>query len=485
MPSLPLSPKRTKNVPNSNSTPKELIAAFPDNNSTSSSPIHPQFGGERDRAPLSPPPAGVGTASDGVPHRPMTSTSSVSSSISVISGITGSSSQPSHYRMLTSTAAERKRTVAACRALRAQITRFEEAFIQLHGRPPKGAAERAPLATTYAQYREWKRAIRADAACRIQALYRGASTRWMLLRSNNPQLSKVVITRAGRRGFALRNDSTQVQPSVLDELSIPTDIGDHRQEGLVSSSGRGTPNIDMHVQGTGQTIVPQWGDEIVRRRSGSNDFTPNSPIPRPSASPIASSSSRTSGDLSRLSLPELQARKRELKQQLKQYDMSFARRHGRMPVKAEKEPIRHLYERYNALKGHIGEMEQEGRRSSSPTAIPVLNSTSPVVAPRVSVSPVGSDSDESTGRRSSNSSRRISQSSTPNPTGSPTPTQDLATLKAEKSRLHQMLRSFERDFYRENQRQVQSFADIRPVASQYRRYKEIKRAIAALQRGER
>ena len=101
----------------------------------------------------------------------------------------------------------------------------------------------------------------------------------------------------------------------------------------------------------------------------------------------------------------------------------------------------------------------------------------------MAVSPVGSDSEDSTGRRSGSSSRRISSSS--NPSGSPPPTQDLATLKAEKSRLHQMLRSFERDFFRENQRQVQSFADIRPVASQYRRYKEIKRAIAALQRGER
>jgi len=485
VPSLPISPKRTKAASNSNSNQKDSIAALSDNASSTSSPVHPQFGGEKDRAPLSPPPAGVGTASDGILHRPMSSTSSISSSISAISGFTGSSSQPSHYRMLTSTAAERKRTVAACRALRAQITRFEEAFIQLHGRPPKGAAERAPLATTYAQYREWKRAIRADAACRIQALYRGASTRWMLLRNNNPQLSKVVQARAGRRAFSLRSDSSQVQTSVLDELGIPAEIGDHRQESLVSTSGRGTASIDMQVQGTGQTIVPQWGDEIVRRRSGSNDFTPNTPIPRPSASPVASSNSRTSGDLSRLSLPELQARKRELKQQLKQYDMSFARRHGRMPVKAEKEPIRHLYERYNALKGHIGEIEQEGRRSSSPTAIPVVNSTSPVVAPRLSVSPVVSDSDESTLRRSSNTSRRISQSSTSTPTGSPTPTQDLATLKAEKSRLHQMLRSFERDFYRENQRQVQSFADIRPVASQYRRYKEIKRAIAALQRGDR
>ena len=104
--------------------------------------------------------------SDIVPYQP--------SSASLSSPTT---SHTSHYRTLTSTAAERKQTVAACRALRAQITRFEEAFIQLHGRPPKGAAERAPLATTYAQYREWKRAIRADAACRIQALFRGARTR--------------------------------------------------------------------------------------------------------------------------------------------------------------------------------------------------------------------------------------------------------------------------------------------------------------------
>jgi len=477
VPSLPLSPKRTK----SSTSAKESIAPFPDSISSASSPVHPQFGGERERAPLSPPPVGVGSSSDGAPHRPISSSSSVASSITGMSGLTGSGSQPSHYRMLTSTAAERKRTVAACRALRAQITRFEEAFIQLHGRPPKGAAERAPLATTYAQYREWKRAIRADAACRIQALFRGASTRWMLLRSNNPQISRVVATKAGRRSFAARSDSAQGQ-SVLDELSIPAEIGDSsRQDGILSSSGRGSSGMDM--QGGSQTMVPQWGDQShLRRRTGSNEFSTSSPIPRPAASPIASNS-RSSGDLARLSLPELQARKRELKQQLKQYDMSFARRHGRMPVKAEKEPIRHLYERYNALKGHIGELESEGRRSSSPTPIPVHSSSSPVpTSARVSVSP-GSDSDESTGRRSSNPSRRISSSSASNP--SPPPTQDLATLKAEKSRLHQMLRSFERDFFRENQRQVQSFADIRPVASQYRRYKEIKRAIAALQRGER
>lgn len=94
-------------------------------------------------------------------------------SLNVSVASTGSASlEATHYRMLTSsTAAERKRTVAACCALRSQIQRFKEAFMQLHGQPPKGASERArPLATTYAQYREWKRVIRADAVCRIQAL---------------------------------------------------------------------------------------------------------------------------------------------------------------------------------------------------------------------------------------------------------------------------------------------------------------------------
>ena len=62
-------------------------------------------------------------------------------------------------------------------------------------------------------------------------------------------------------------------------------------------------------------------------------------------------------------------------------------------------------------------------------------------------------------------------------------TPDLAALKAEKSTLHQMLRAYEKDFFKEHRRQVSSFADIRPVASQYRRYKDIKKAIAAVQQG--
>jgi serine/threonine protein kinase len=57
------------------------------------------------------------------------------------------------------------------------------------------------------------------------------------------------------------------------------------------------------------------------------------------------------------SLAELKHRKGELKEQLKRYDIRFAEKHGRMPTKAEKEPVRPLYDHYNLLKEYIAELE--------------------------------------------------------------------------------------------------------------------------------
>lgn len=430
---------------------------------------------EKDHAPLSPSSPAASTNDANVPHRPISSAMSIGSS----SSATGS--QPAHYRMLTSTAAERKRTVAACRALRAQITRFEDAFVQLHGRPPKGAAERAPLATTYAQYREWKRAIRADAACRIQALFRGARTRWMLLRSSDPQMLRVVKSRAGRSGSLGYGSKHQTlgQDSSLERLQIPAEIGEGNQQGSRASTGSSDPFNDLAAKS--QPLPPQWGsNQSLRRPRPANDGFP-SPIPKHNSSSASGSSSTSTIDYTRLALPDLQAHKRDLKQQLKQYDMTFARRHGRMPVKAEKEPIRHLYEQYNALKSEITSMEQEGRQSGSASPVPSSSS----VLPQRTLSPVSgieSGGDESpVGIRGFLKPTR-SPAGPPNPAAGPL-SQDLAALKAEKGRLHQMLRSYEKDFYKEHKRQVSSFADIRPVANQYRRYKEIKKAIAAFQQG--
>ena len=427
-------------------------------------------------APTSP--ASVGTT-ENVPSRFMSSVSSLSSTLPGTMG-----TQPAHYRMLTSTAAERKRTVAACRALRAQITRFEDAFVQLHGRPPKGAAERAPLATTYAQYREWKRAIRADAACRIQALFRGASARWRLLRSNEPRISRIILSRAGQGEL-----QPQIKDSILSQLSIPAEIGQplSKNNDFAQSVGPiGPDGFPTQSQNT-QSLGTQWGNQVLRRRPGGVDGFGGSPAPRPTPSPSGGSSqsvsSTGSGEFSRLPLPELQARKRDLKQQLKQYDMSFARRHGRMPVKAEKEPIRHLYERYNALKSQITSMEQDSAQSSGSLS-PVAMQPTPNVLPQRTISPVSTnlssgDDSPTAARKIKAPPQRSPPSSHPAPILAPPP-QDLTALKAEKQRLHQMLRAYEKDFFKEHKRQVSSFADIRPVASNYRRYKEIKKAIAAV-----
>jgi len=64
-------------------------------------------------------------------------------------------------------------------------------------------------------------------------------------------------------------------------------------------------------------------------------------------------------DVSFFTLPELQAYKRKLKQKLKKIEMDFHRQHGRMPVKAEKEPIRIFYKNYNNLKNQITSAEKD------------------------------------------------------------------------------------------------------------------------------
>jgi hypothetical protein len=57
---------------------------------------------------------------------------------------------------------------------------------------------------------------------------------------------------------------------------------------------------------------------------------------------------------SQAELRALLAAKREVKARLRQYDAEFAARHGgRLPSKAEKEPVRRVYERYNRLKQRI------------------------------------------------------------------------------------------------------------------------------------
>jgi hypothetical protein len=244
----------------------------------------------------------------------------------------------------------------------------------------------------------------------------------------------------------------------------------------------------------GKSPQQPWSSGVQPRP----DSFQSSPSPKGFPSSPAGSATSLVGDVSLLTLPEIQARKRDLKQQLKQYDMNFARKHGRMPVKAEKEPIRHLYETYNTLKSAITTIEQDGPVSPAaqqpmqqPRGMSIQRTPSPpLTATTAGSGPDSSGSeDHSPGppmvRPKRGTAGKLKQPPLPDvPPSTPaaeSPSQDLAALKTEKGKLHQMLRSYEKDFFKEHKRQVSSFADIKPVASQYRRYKEIKKAIATLQ----
>jgi hypothetical protein len=198
-------------------------------------------------------------------------------------------------------------------------------------------------------------------------------------------------------------------------------------------------------------------------------------------------------DLSLMSLAELQQRKRELKQQLKLYDMNFSQQHDRMPEEREKEPIRHLYESYNAYKNQISVIEKgeaqpgpstaafRGVSNAIPTNVALMqqNASSPIVnSGNTSPRDIEYRRRSSSGNMSEISAGENDAEEADSPPDNSMVSQDLASLKAEKATLQQMLRSYEKDFYRQHNRQVSSFADIRPMAQQYLRYSEIKKEIA-------
>jgi hypothetical protein len=341
------------------------------------------------------------------------------------------------------------------------------------------------------QYREWKRAIRADAACRIQALCRGARARLMLTQGEDRLVANFVARRAAW--------SPASRPLIY--LSIPLDMGADDSDVAMSrtrletrTGQRGEDSVEVEMipaPSTPASASPNWRNRQQRSPQ-------QSPIGGTSPTTIASQGQRSSSsrsrsalpDISVMSLAELHQRKRELKQQLKLYDMNFHTQHGRMPEKREKEPIRHLYESYNAYKNQISVIERgEAQPGPGTAAFRGVADSPPAasdVAPASSASPTqNSENASSPGqahlRRISsgggsensdaNDSREVEADGPPSEV-------DMSSLRAEKATLHQTLRSYEKEFYRQHNRQVSSFADIRPVASQYRRYKEIKRAIA-------
>jgi hypothetical protein len=174
--------------------------------------------------------------------------------------------------------------------------------------------------------------------------------------------------------------------------------------------------------------------------------------------------------------------KKELKLQLKAYDMGFMKKHRRMPVKSEKEPIRHLYEQYNQIKERLGGGgSQEGGGGSTDNRASTEEYSSKV--PAVAANSFSSSLPSSPSRTKTvlmNDLAVAPSAATANDgesSGSGSGVEKQKQRKEEKLRLHNLLRQYEKDFHKKNGRNVSSFNDIRPVSAQYQRYKELKKMI--------
>eukprot|EP00595_Chromulina_sp_UTEXLB2642_P002659 CAMPEP_0196763804 /NCGR_PEP_ID=MMETSP1095-20130614/4815_1 /TAXON_ID=96789 ORGANISM="Chromulina nebulosa, Strain UTEXLB2642" /NCGR_SAMPLE_ID=MMETSP1095 /ASSEMBLY_ACC=CAM_ASM_000446 /LENGTH=485 /DNA_ID=CAMNT_0042117839 /DNA_START=762 /DNA_END=2219 /DNA_ORIENTATION=- len=159
---------------------------------------------------------------------------------------------------------------------------------------------------------------------------------------------------------------------------------------------------------------------------------------------------------------ELSIQKKEVKKLLKKFDEDFIAVHKRQPKKADKEVMRPMYENYNNIKSKYEELRKviERQLGSIPDELTEDNSQ------------FNNDSDRNIRKRSVDLDAEAKRSSNENPVIAKK--RQLLQLSEEKKNLHAYLKSYESDFNKSHGRPVMNEEDIKPVAHEYQRYKELK-----------
>lgn len=163
-------------------------------------------------------------------------------------------------------------------------------------------------------------------------------------------------------------------------------------------------------------------------------------------------------------LEELHTEKKRIKQQLKAFDAHFLATYGRAPSKVEKEQIRHVYQVYHTIKVQIKVLEAQLESTDETT-----ESHRPIVRNETTDSS-SRESEEKKGSEAHAQEPVIGSAGTTCSSGEAM----VSVLEAEKQRLHDMLKDFERQFERRHGRPVSTPGDIAAVQSDYYRYKELK-----------
>ncbi|CAM9983350.1 unnamed protein product [Ectocarpus sp. 6 AP-2014] len=444
---------------------------------------------------------------------------------------------------------ERRRMMLACRTLRAQIDHYEVNFQAEYGHPPRGR-ERAPLVSTYAQYKSWKQFIRDDASTQLQATYRGYRERKRhpevprLLRKEAPPPPPPPPSSSSSSGATTAAAAAGGGGGGGGPVSPPPQAGAGTTAGGRSptSEGRTSPSQTAAAAAAAAVVagstVKADGFFVV---TGSGAATggggvlgvsspprsvlaagfpapgvspaPLSPVSgtgstsssaRAAAAPAAAAVATAGGEAAaggggedgvasaaeeevRVSLTgklkDLLEEKRGIKGQLKSFDMTFFRRTGRLPTKAEKEPMRHLYDRYNGLKHQIRDVEGllvAHRQQHSPQ-LQYTPPQSPYTASPRGVWAEQPGSSSTTPTSSSAGTTAAAAATAAGGGGAGGAANDkLVQLKKEKRVLHVMLKNFEKEFKEKNGREVSCPEDIAPVEGEYQKYKMIKKRLAQL-----
>lgn len=159
-----------------------------------------------------------------------------------------------------------------------------------------------------------------------------------------------------------------------------------------------------------------------------------------------------------MTLVQLRAEKSVIKRELRAFDVAFEERTGRAPIKADKEVLRSLYQRYKTVKQRIDDAEANAppeSRSSTPGSIDSFHlgatSAAAAAAAKDRKIPASLESDEK-----------------------------YIALKAEKRQLQIKLHAYQ-DAHKAAHGEKVRFIHDSPIKAEYLRYKELKAQIALME----
>ena len=344
----------------------------------------------------------------------------------------------------------RKQLIRVCKGVRSEIQQFENEFQSVHGRKPNPGADRAPISEKYDNYRALKKFVRANAACKIQATYRGH-----LGRVIGARLAKVREEAAAREAASKAAAMYRSEP-----ISIPQTRKGYEEPHKAPQEAPGVRAAPVRASTRGEVSDRDVGSEgnklsgylaAAKRRLEEERLR----VGRPS-------------EMSQMSTKELEDEKTFIKYELKKFDDILGEELGRTLKKADKEPMRPLYSRYHEIKNMLAtSMENKAKGTSNENHLEE-NAT---------------NNDGGILQDTSNKAATASVTKTA-PVGNVAPSAEQPSyqqLKQEKRALQQKLHRYESEFFKKNGREMKHHEDIAPVQHEYTEYKRLKGVLASME----